>query len=83
MVIGVRLVHIWFLEGTEMERKGFSRIKRSGYQGFLGFERFKGPDIKDCKDFEDHWQESLERKMGSMIRKEQGSGSRIGIRWSG
>ena len=26
MVIGVRLVHIWFLEGTEMERKGFKGL---------------------------------------------------------
>ena len=33
MVIGVRLVHIWFLEGTEMEKRGF--------------EGFKGLDIKD------------------------------------
>ena len=58
-------------------------VQRFRYQGLQGFEGFRGSDIKDYKDFEDHWQERLERKIGTMIRKEQGLDSRIGIRWSG
>jgi len=37
MVIGVRLVHIWFLKGSEMERERILRIHRAGSQGIQGF----------------------------------------------